>query len=215
MTGKFGNYVLGYLHGDQVSSIFMDCVVSLFLRGEGYPSGVFSIETGPALCYARNLLVRKFLDECNAKYLLMIDTDMLFPADVFHRLVYNMYRCHSGRLQKADNHRPQIVGGLCCKFDRKNREVTPLLYDEKGELIEKWSKHDLVSVGYTGAACLLIPRTILEEVKFPWFKQAEDGSIGEDHGFCRNVRAHGFEIVVDTSTIIGHVKTVVIGQQDL
>lgn len=214
MTSNPGNYALGYLHGDQVSSIFMDCVVSLFLRGEGYPSGIFSIETGPALCYARNLLVRKFLDECDAPYLLMIDTDMLFPADVFERLVKH---AHTGTdmCSSAIPYRPRIVGGLCCKFDRKNREVTPLLYDEKGKLIKTWEKGSLVNVGYTGGACLLIPRTILEEVKFPWFKQAEDGSLGEDHSFCLNVRQHGFEIAVDTSTIIGHVKTVVIGEQDL
>src|SRR5260370_41664130 len=75
---------VGYVRGVLVHGEFMESLLALARKHAGVRVDVFlAAPSGPNISEARNLVVRRFLDECRAPWLLMCDTDMVFtPADV-------------------------------------------------------------------------------------------------------------------------------------
>jgi len=79
--------------------------------------------------------------------------------------------------------------------------------------IDDWEEGELVEVDATGAGCLMFDLSIFRKLPYPWFKSGKnpDGTpIGEDFGFCRDLKAAGYKIFVDTSVPAGHLTTLVI-----
>jgi hypothetical protein len=195
--------IVGWIRGDTVSGAFTDSLSDL-LGHDMYQTilGTARVTTGPALVPARNHLVDIFLSEPQAQYLLMLDSDMVFPPDILDRL----------RAVAAPN---IIAGALCFGWFSDDRVAKPTMYDENMHTITRWEPGRLVPVHATGAACLLIHRRVFETAPGPyWFRQDEFGRWGEDQGFCRYVGEHGVKIVVDTSTPVLHDKSVRIGPYD-
>lgn len=186
--------IVGYLHPQQVDGAFHDSLVTLlFGPDRDRVAGVCSIESGPIIEKGRNQLAWTF-KQSGAKWLLMLDADMVFPPDIISRLLKHA----SGK---------RIVGALC--FGWTGQEAWPTMYDENFDVMHDWTPGDLVKVGGTGAACVLIPRTVFHEVPMPWYRTVTD-EVGEDLYFCRKAREHGFEVYVDTATVVGHAKRTVI-----
>ena len=84
-----------------------------------------------------------------------------------------------------------------------------------------YPRDQVVSVDSTGAACVLIHRSVLEDKRwltpehpFPWFRETVfDGKpCSEDHFFFAKARHLGFPIHVDTAAKTGHVKPQVIDE---
>jgi hypothetical protein len=78
------------------------------------------------------------------------------------------------------------------------------------ELIEDFEDGDLVEVDATGTGCLMFDTRVFREMPGPWFRfrLTDDGRpIGEDFGFCSDLRAMGHKIYVDTSVKCGHLST--------
>jgi hypothetical protein len=193
--------LIGYVRGEQVQGEFLDSLMDL-IGQDGYRTiiGTGRITTGPALCVARNQLAKVFMDS-PAEWLFMVDTDMVFPPTVIERL-----------RQYAS---PRVVAGaLCFGWFKEARIAKPTLYGKDLAQIIDWEPGAVVPVEATGAACLLIHRHIFETTPYPWFTQAEDGTWGEDQGFCKNIRAAGNAIVVDTSTTVLHDKGLLVGPGD-
>lgn len=185
--------LVGYLHGQQVDGAFHDSLVTLlFGPDRARVAGVVSIESGPIIEKARNQLAQTFL-KTGAKWLLSLDADMVFPPDLISRLL----RHATGK---------RMVGALC--FGWTGTEAWPTMYDEKLEVIRDWEDGALVPVSGTGAACLMIPRTAFGGPG-PWYK-TELGAVGEDLFFCRKAAEAGVSVAVDTSTVVGHAKRMVI-----
>jgi hypothetical protein len=77
----------------------------------------------------------------------------------------------------------------------------------------------MFQVAATGAACLLMHRTVLEKVRdaehakgnhaYEWFMESTFNGFpcGEDVTFCHRVNALGIPVFVDTGVPLGHVKT--------
>jgi len=182
--------LVGYLHGLQVDGAFHDSLVTLlFGPDKARVAGVVSIESGPIIEKARNQLAHTFL-KSGAKWLLSLDADMVFPPDIISRL-----------LKHATGKR--MVGALC--FGWTGTEAFPTMYDEKLDLIRDWEPGALVPVTATGAACIMIPRTAFGPA--PWYRTAGGG---EDIYFCRHAAEVGLSTAVDTSTVVGHAKRMVI-----
>lgn len=196
------SFVLGYLSGGTIETAFHQSVVELITGNMDY-GGYINISTGPCLCLARNLLVQEFLkiersDRC---WLLMVDTDMILPQDIFKRL-------------RARASETRVVGALCFCYDVGSRQSRPVMFGENLKPIYEWEDGALVPVTATGCACMLIHRSVLERVPGPWFVQALDGSYGEDQGACLKWAQFGVEICVDTSVCVEHVKKIYVGERD-
>lgn len=203
--------LVGYCHGQHVDGWFHDSLFDLFWadRHHGLLEGRVAVQ-GSQLVAARNEVARRFL-ATPAEWLWMVDDDMTFPPNIVTRLV-----------DAAHPKRRPILGGLCFSVSRDGT-VAPTLYrlDEQTGVLDR-ARHlpdsgGLVSVDATGAACLLVHRTVLEHLDdgspSPWFDELELAGerLGEDMTFCLRARLAGFPIYVHTGIDVGHVKSQAFG----
>jgi len=81
-------------------------------------------------------------------------------------------------------------------------------------LEEYWDELDddsgLIEVDGVGTGCLLVHRSVLEEMQPPWFKFVynEDGTLklGEDFYFGEQLRQMGQEMFVSTDHVCSHYR---------
>ena len=197
------------LHGNGgVQASWVDDWTNLLLSNRDLIGDVVSI-SGSLVAAARNGIVRHFLaGTCD--WLFMVDDDMRFPPDVLPAL-----------LAHADPRERPIVGGLCFKVHRDG-DVEPTLYRLALEphthlrVVADWQRGALVQVDATGAACLLVHRSVFEAMEDPWFATGElaGEQLGEDTTFCLSARRAGFPIHVASSVDVGHVKPHAFGVAD-
>lgn len=205
---------VAWLHGGTVAGGFAHSLVR-FLGHDSAESGrifsgggYISMESGTNVSRARNDVVRAFLDLRGVPWLWMLDADMTFEPDTLDRLMATAHHVN----------RP-IVGGLCYGVRHDGRPF-PTLYRITGQgqvlRIEEPPTSGLFDVDATGAACLLVHRSVFERIaaEYPppltWF--AETVAFGqvwsEDITFCVRARAAGFQTVVDCDVRLGHMKPV-------
>ena len=145
---------------------------------------------------ARNSLVEQAQDE-GAKYLLMLDTDQVYPNDTLTKLL---------------SHRVDVCG---VRVHRRWMPFDPIFmrgdigkYESVSE--EEMYSGDLIDIDATGAGCLLFDMKIFDKIEYPWFKLdvKDEKPVGEDIYFCSKARKAGVRICVDTSIEVGHLTTV-------
>jgi GT2 family glycosyltransferase len=204
--------VIGYLHPGSVRAEFCASLLGVCMEGRTRIRTVIALESGPNLSTGRNLMVRDFLEDGLAPWLLMCDTDMWFGADTADRLI-----------AAADPAERPVVGALCWSLDKGER--FPTMYEltepEPGRVAfaryRQWPEDACVPVAATGAACLLMHRDALEKVAAsagdlaaPWFRETAIGPMalmGEDMTFCLRLQAAGIPVHVHTGVKAGHMKT--------
>jgi hypothetical protein len=215
--------VIGYLHPGLVHGAFMESVLDLLVYDVAFHKrivnggGRLAIQAGSNLAAPRNSLVRRFLEYGKADWMWMVDSDMTFAPDTVERL-----------LEHADPEEAPIVGGLCFGFDDKG-DIQPTLFgligDEAAPKViryHEWPPDSMFQVAATGAACLLIHKSVFErlaevEVRpgqrgfntaFPWFQEVEhDGTpVSEDITFCWRAGLAGIPVYVNTAVQLGHMK---------
>lgn len=194
-------------------------MIATCMQGATRIDNVVAREWGPNVSTGRNLLVREFLDNHRAPWLLMVDTDMVFSSTALDRLI-----------AAADPKTRPIIGGLC--FSLVNGETLPTLYEltedtESGrpEFVRHshWPEDGLMRVTATGAAFLLMHRDALlrveqltQDVSAPWFRETPVGAplalMGEDMTFCLRCAAAEIPIHVHTGVQIGHMKPAMLGK---
>lgn len=115
----------------------------------------------------------------------------------------------------------KLVGALCFSWSAADRKASPVLIGPSGR-ITNYPKNALMRVKATGAACLLIHRSVLEDVKalgnqpMVWFQDTiRDGKeYGEDTEFCLRAKEAGHQTWVHTGIKCGHVKNLIVGERD-
>jgi GT2 family glycosyltransferase len=225
---------VAYPHPSDVSAKFTRSLVHLLVWDAKHHRRIIDggahlpVASGAVVARGRNQIVREFLKLDGIDWLLQLDTDMVFDGDLVDRLV-----------DAAHPTLRPVVGGLCFSYmaDRQ-RKVWPTLYamvpgDERFRRLTKYPSDALVKVAGTGAACLLVHRSVLEAmaVKYPpprpWFdetkfyaKDAEGNTLwetgdelSEDLTFCLRAEAAGFDVYVHTGIRLGHEKPVEINEQ--
>lgn len=222
---KDESLALAYVHPGHVDAHFMQSIVNVLvddshrqnprvLRGGSY----IAIGSGPRIAEARNQCVLSFLNECQAAWLLMIDTDMVFPVSALDKI-----------MEAADPETAPIIGGLCfgggrsgVMFPTMYRLVKPELNESPVQTIEEYPPDAMCEVDATGAAFLLIHRSVLQKMgetykdsPYPWFLEGsvyKGTKFGEDWAFCMRAKTEGFPIHVHTGVKIGHVKPQVLDE---
>lgn len=164
----------------------------------------FSARTPIAILNAKGSLVvtnrNTLVDEAaklDCEWLLFLDSDLLVPRDVIAHLLA---------------HDKDIVGATYCK------RVSP--YEVLGRTLDGGQLEaatGLVEVAGLPTGCLLVRRTVFEQLRKPYFRTPahEDGEVeglpahieGEDYYFCRVAREAGFSVWldVDLTMKIGHI----------
>ena len=216
---------LAYLHTDDVShswhvsylnSVLFDCRPDgpMHLRG-GY---LAQYGTDMSYDHARNKVAKAFLDEKDADWLWWVDSDMGWDYDALERLI-----------AAADPVERPIVGGLCFGVkpvgdDGLNGPLFrpfPTIYslDERDDSagfspIYAYPVNELIQVGGTGSAFVLVHRSVLEGVRAKfgdtWYDRIphpkNDVPFGEDLSFCLRAINAGFPIHAHTGIRTSHHK---------
>jgi hypothetical protein len=206
--------VLSWVDPGEVETPFMLSVLNTlaFDRANGGRiAGWIQMGSSANVSAGRNEIVRRFLDESSAPWLVMVDTDMVWPPDAVHRLVAS-----------ADPVKFPVVGGLCFAKEADTGMLWPTLYtligtEEKPQLAryDEWLDGEMLPVAATGAAFLLMHRSVLERVRergfsdaYPWFQEREFNGqrAGEDATFCLRCASLGVPVHVNTAVDVGHIK---------
>lgn len=169
-----------------------------------------ALQSSPRIASARNEIVAKFLS-LNVDWLFMVDADMVFAPDVVDRLV-----------ESATENDLTILGGLAFVYHKASGKVEPTLKILTGtdpiqfETAWNFPPDSVVKVDATGAACVLIHKTVFEDVErkhgesqYPWFAESEkDGQeFGEDITFFLRAKQCGHDVYVNTGIEFGHMKS--------
>ena len=178
---------------------------------------------------ARTTMIQQFLDQEEADWLWLVDTDMRFHPHTVLAL-----------LRAAEEKGAKIVAGLCFIYFKDANKMRPnimFLNEEYGTEVgvRKYKlpltyPHDSIfEVDATGAACMLVHREVLERMQdqlsdahppteYPWFDEVWDSRsehyLGPDVVFCERAKALGYKIWYDTRIKIGHMKEVTLGEAE-
>ena len=146
----------------------------------------------------RNNLVEQALD-ARCTHLIMMDTDQIY---------------HPKTIPVMLSHRLPVVG---CLVYRRYPPFDPLML--KGSVgryqtISEWEPGALVEVDATGCGCLMFEMDVFKNMVPPWFRfrRSSEGSVGEDIGFCSDLKRAGYRIFVDTSITAGHLSQMVVNE---
>lgn len=172
----------------------------------------------PAVDYARNELVEKFL-QSPCEWMLWLDTDVLPPPDCIARLldkrqyiVSGLYRSRNLAFATSQGGWPIVAG----YFD-KNGNVQELV---------AWNPGEVVQVDAVGMGCVLMHRKVLEAIAPPWFEFSikykwrpdvgkdayeREPKVSEDWYFFHKVKKAGFKVWLDTTVVCSHQTTAFIG----
>jgi hypothetical protein len=160
--------------------------------------------------YAREILIKQFLELKEMKsfeWLFIVDCDMILPETALPKLLA------SGK---------KVISGMY--FSRGDR-TWPIVFrpDEPPEHFPKsrWFEYPesgVHEVGATGHGCLLIHRSVLEQLEPPYSQLgpfADEPLVGSDVRLCLKIRQETEEkIWCDFSVRCGHLTTKAIGEKE-
>lgn len=205
---------IGIPHAGTVAAELMfDLVGVARERGDRFDS-IVAVQGLGLLTRTRNVIVQQFLDSSEAQWLLMLDSDQRLPLDTFDKLVASVH----------DSDRPVVAGLYFGAFFEQSGQLrpVPLIYsfdDVNGfQPIDNYPADSLIEIGAAGTGCILIHRSILEQMRenatesqgrdWAWFA---DGAIAgrwfsEDLLFCRKLAAMGVQMFAHTGALLPHRK---------
>lgn len=221
------NVLLAYLHPNEVSASFHRSLFDLVTYDRGRRLAQWAnIKCGSTgIPEGRNQAVQTLLDDDELEWLWFIDSDMGFEPDTLERL-----------MEFADPDKAPIVGGLCFAWREQIPDglsgfvcaPVPTIFDyarvnEFGQVDDDatpqfvgrthYPPNTLIRCAGTGAACLLIHRSVLERIGAEfgtWFDRlmGDDGRrLGEDISFCVRATALEVPIYVHTGVRTSHHKS--------
>ena len=232
-----GSVVVGYVHSNDVAVSFHHSILKMLqhLLSSDSPllAGWLPMRYGTGgLVEARNRIAATFLEATQAEWLLSLDTDMGFQPDLLERLV-----------AVADPVERPVVGALCFI----NSEVgsdgmggvrtvpKPSIFfwgttpdgpnGEKGGTgflpMLRYPADTLVECSGTGAAAILIHRSVFERIGSKWghnyygqIANPEGGmAFSEDFSFCIRCAEFGIPIHVHTGVKTSHMKTIFLQEE--
>jgi len=223
---------VGYIHSDDVAYSWHHSMVEMVgydMGSEGriVRGGYIAMRcSSGGLVEGRNKTVAEFLASKDADWLLWLDTDMGFPADLCERL-----------LEAADAAERPVVGALC--FTQRESEpdgmggwrcrAVPTIFDwaqlGAGEgFLVRWDypRDTVVRCAGTGSAAILVHRSVFSRIAARygpcWYNQAPNPSTGqmisEDLSFCARAGALGIPVHVHTGVVTSHMKRLWLSEND-
>ncbi len=170
--------------------MMMSLIPNLFYldRIWGTPRTLEYVLSCPAGCHNyknRNKIVMDTLED-KSDYLLMVDTDMVFPDDALYKLI------------ASDK---DIIGAT---YNKRSMPITPIHTMFREVMPQQVFQTNVVPTGL-----ILIKSTVLKTMDPPWFAvKWLDGVefMGPDVFFCNKAkRVHGFEVWLDPTIDVKHI----------
>ncbi len=194
---------------------------------------------GPLLDNNRNALARKLIATPEARWLLLLDTDIVFPPDLLDRLLAK------AAVVEREAGEAYILAGFY-RTRRQVRESVTLGADGQPAptdvIVSTWCipaegeeplgrnltdcepSPEPIELTSCGLGCTLIERSVVEEL---WTRHVDDGApvfsrerhvmpggarvrLGEDVSFCLRARWAGYRVWGCPDIRCGHVKSMVV-----
>lgn len=153
----------------------------------------------------RNYIANQAL-QYDSDYLLMVDDDMIFEADLLDRLIANDKAiCGVAYHSRGSVDAIKIV---------PSDEIMAISEVDKGKYINLTTETDpkykeLFECYAVGTGIILIKTSVFTQIPRPWFEFTFDESgkckEGEDWNFCFKAKEAGFKIYTDPTLTIGHI----------
>lgn len=207
------NVAIGIVSDETVPVDFLACLLSLMnqriydirnrvIQARGY---VGRLDIG------RSTVAKVFLEQTDADYLLMLDTDMVFGVKEYDMLKQS--------LKNTD--KPSVLSGLYFQIDGQ-----PCVFEETEDgtlanvIPQTLAKHRFYRAASVGLGFTMAPRTVFEKIAeqayddspLPYFDNTARGHadqpLADDSSFCVRANDAGCPVYVDTKVQIGHLKTV-------
>lgn len=141
----------------------------------------------------------------DSDYLLMIDDDMVFEADLLDQLIANDKDiCGVAYHSRGSTDKIKIVPS----------EIMAIAEVDKGKYINLETEtdpkyKDTFECYATGTGIILIKTEVFKKIPAPWFEFTyfENGKCkeGEDWNFCFKAKDAGYKIYCDPKPVIGHL----------
>lgn len=205
---------IGMVNNGWINSALLVDLVHIAVRPKTHFDSIVQVANIGLTTRSRNVVVRNFLEQSDAEWLLLIDSDQRLDPEVFQLLCETAHHID----------RP-IVSGLVfgAFFDNvDNLRPVPTIYtmteDDGLQPIDDYPTNSLIEVDAAGTGCLLLHRDVLLRVQanattnqgpmWAWFVEgAIDGSyFGEDLLFCKRLTSLGYKIHAHTGAVCGHRK---------
>ncbi len=219
---------LGYIHPGEVSELFMNSVLRMEryeIQQNGRLLATIDKKSGSGwIANARNWVTEEFL-KSESDWLLFIDADMGFAPYALTRML---------SVAKNDGFKP-IIGGLCfglsttdwdMETNGETFECSPTIgiwnRNDAGEILGykyvlEYDKEAVLKVDSSGAAMLLIHRSVFEKIGTEgWWTplpipsgapgMESRATFSEDISFFVRVAEAGIDFWIDTATRTAHDK---------
>jgi len=205
---------IGMVNNNSINSLLAIDLIHIARHPEQHFDNMVQVGNIGLTTRSRNIVVKTFLDQTDAEWLLILDSDERLSIDTWLKLI-----------RTANEKERPIVSGLvfAALFNEKDElQATPCIYKmyENGGLssIHDYPLDTVLEVDAVGTGCLLIHRKVLLDIqknatahqgdKWAWFVEgAIDGTyFGEDLLFSKRLKSLGYKIYVHTGAILPHHK---------
>lgn len=163
----------------------------------------------------RNGILKEFIKE-EVDYILWLDADMVFPADILERYL---------ELEKLHGEM-SVIG---CLYFKRTPDYTPIGYIDSGnpekpfrpvmpQMIKRGKIYEVTGLGYGG---MLVPMKVYDALgEKKWTRygenfhnpEATEGNLTHDLVFCKDVREEGFKIFLHGSVRPGHIGEILVDE---
>jgi hypothetical protein len=206
---------IGWCHAGQVDTEFALSIIEIVRQKGKKINAFYCVEGLGLLAKSRNIMIKHFLENTDADWLLMLDADERISVPAFDLL------CAT-----ADSVERPIVAGLyfAALWNGPSLRPVPLIFKADQELgLQPWDSYppnEVVEIAAAGTGCLLMHRSALKKIQdssdegikdWCWF---QDGPIGgnkwlsEDLTFCSKLSQAGIPIHAHTGAILQHHKQI-------
>lgn len=149
----------------------------------------------------RNKIVKDFLEKTQYDYLIMIDDDIVPPANFLNLVDYNVDIVTPVMFASRD------TGIVPLALEKNEREGYNVVGEQSGK---DCADAGLLEVDATGTGCMIMSRKVLEDpaLKAPFIDVFnEDGirTLGLDLNFCKRAKEIGYNVYVHTDYVASHM----------
>lgn len=163
---------------------------------------------------------KPFQGQIEYDMIMWIDSDIVFSADDFFKLIDSPHDVTCGSYMMSDLKNLCVVKNWDTDYFKKNGSfefITPeMLKGYKDLTDERYLK-----VVYAGMGWMMIKNGAIEKLEYPWFTSDTEKMLGEDGqtivdlcsedvSFCRALDKVGVSIMLDTTVRVGHQKPMII-----
>ena len=226
---EFNKSVVFALQGEKFSQRFMQCWMEVFTYC--FTNGIrpfmsFSGDTNPV--QMRNSILggsmtngmeqRPFMGKLDYDYIMWISSDTLFKLDDFKKMMENIEKHDivSGISRSNSLNDFEVIRNMDISEIKENGKYVYLTNDH----VKEAESSPVITADYVDLNFMMMKQGVMETMQYPWFTLStctliKDKTTFIEHyspemSFCQSLKKKGFQIMVDTSVVVGREKNGVV-----